>query len=63
MLLQVAKAMRYMHSKRQIHRDLKSGNVLLSALNDPNVIAKIADFGKAVKVEAIKSVSKACACI
>jgi serine/threonine protein kinase len=38
---------RYIHSQRIIHRDLKLGNMLLSEKME----LKIADFGLATKVE------------
>lgn len=37
----VANGMDYIHSQRHIHRDLKSGNVLVSS----SLVAKVADFG------------------
>lgn len=40
-LIQVAKGMRFLHSKNVIHRDLKCDNVLL----DQHMTAKITDFG------------------
>ena len=39
----VAKGLRYLHSKRVVHLDLKSANILLSRAGD----AKIADVGMA----------------
>ena len=39
--------LRYVHSQRVIHRDLKLGNMLL----DESMELKIADFGLATRVE------------
>ena len=39
--------LRYIHSRRVIHRDLKLGNMLL----DDAMLLKIADFGLATRVE------------
>ena len=49
MLIQVINGMSYLHvSRRIIHRDLKSNNILLSSLaHDVNTRAMIADFGLA----------------
>lgn len=44
-LLQMATGLQYIHSKELIHRDVKPGNILISAEN-PAVI-KFADFGLA----------------
>ena len=48
MALDMAQGMRYLHTRDPpiIHRDLKSPNVLLSAVtSDASVVCKIADFG------------------
>jgi serine/threonine protein kinase len=53
LMLQVAEAMKYMHSEGMVHRDLKAGNILVRAVDDPElcrqgfVVAKLADFGLA----------------
>eukprot|EP00039_Didymoeca_costata_P007023 m.95624 g.95624 ORF g.95624 m.95624 type:complete len:555 (-) comp13504_c0_seq3:131-1795(-) len=49
MLTQTIDGMQYLHSKKIIHRDLKSNNILLSgSAFDPNTRAQIADFGLAM---------------
>ncbi len=53
MMLQVARGLKYLHSRRVAHRDLKSLNVLVKPLtgapelkyDDGNLNAKLADFG------------------
>ncbi|KAG0624292.1 hypothetical protein M758_3G237300 [Ceratodon purpureus] len=52
LMLQIAEGVRYIHSKRMAHRDLKPGNVLLNVDDDPSSkflcrarSVKIADFG------------------
>lgn len=53
LMLQVAEAMKYMHSEGMVHRDLKAGNILVRPVDDPElyrqgfVVAKLADFGLA----------------
>src|SRR5690606_21755641 len=42
-MLQILGAIKYMHSKRVIHRDLKLGNIFL----DEDMNIKIGDFGLA----------------
>ncbi|KXZ44505.1 hypothetical protein GPECTOR_66g233 [Gonium pectorale] len=42
--LQVAQALAYLHPTI-LHRDLKPGNILVSQLEDPKPIVKLADFG------------------
>ncbi|CAK9859478.1 unnamed protein product, partial [Sphagnum jensenii] len=50
LMLQVALGLKYLHSRRIVHRDLKSPNILVAYLTaapelDPCVNAKLADFG------------------
>ncbi|CAK9859116.1 unnamed protein product [Sphagnum jensenii] len=52
-MLQLAEAMNYLHKSRVMHRDLKSGNVLINAAMSkesyisPSVQVKLTDFGLA----------------
>eukprot|EP00035_Acanthoeca_spectabilis_P006245 m.122361 g.122361 ORF g.122361 m.122361 type:complete len:1121 (+) comp13417_c0_seq1:122-3484(+) len=43
--LQIALGMEHLHRVPLVHRDLKSGNVLLSRHTSTDVLAKVADFG------------------
>ncbi|KAG0615935.1 hypothetical protein M758_5G077500 [Ceratodon purpureus] len=53
LMLQVAESLRYMHSQKMVHRDVKPANILVEEVDDPElrkegfVIAKLADFGLA----------------
>jgi hypothetical protein len=53
LMLQVAEAMRYMHSQKMVHRDLKPENILVDPIDaitsrrDGFVVAKLTDFGLA----------------
>ena len=46
-LVQIISALKYIHSKRVIHRDLKIGNIFINQKME----VKIADFGLACKLE------------
>ncbi|CAK9859479.1 unnamed protein product, partial [Sphagnum jensenii] len=50
LMLQVARGLKYLHSRHIVHRDLKSQNILVTYLTaapelDPCLNAKLADFG------------------
>lgn len=45
--MDIAESMEVLHSRRIIHRDLKSGNLLVSRVAQGREIVKLADFGLA----------------
>ena len=51
LMLQIAEGMQFLHTKRVVHRDLKSSNILVRPVRDSNsaaegfVCAKVTDFG------------------
>ena len=50
LMLQIAEGMRYLHSRKMTHRDLKSANILVNPVGlseEGFVFAKLADFGLA----------------
>ncbi|KAH9549412.1 hypothetical protein CY35_10G018300 [Sphagnum magellanicum] len=46
-MLQVAKAMHYLHKNKIVHRDLKTSNILVDDSTEGYVLVKLADFGLA----------------
>lgn len=48
MVAQVADGMAYVHSKRVIHFDLKSANVLVDLRDGKKLVCKVVDFGLAM---------------
>ena len=56
----IANGVSYLHSKQILHRDLSSGNVLISS--PPNVTAKLSDFGMSILRDAKERFSKLTRC-
>jgi len=50
LVLTIAKALQYCHSRGVVHRDLKPENILLTSKNDDDSV-KIADFGFAKQID------------
>ncbi len=46
-MLQIAKAMQYLHKNKIVHRDLKTSNILVDDSSEGYVLVKLADFGLA----------------
>jgi serine/threonine protein kinase len=46
-MLQIAKAMQYLHKNKIVHRDLKTSNILVDDSTEGYVLVKLADFGLA----------------
>ncbi len=46
-MLQVSKAMQYLHNNKIVHRDLKTSNILVDDSTEGYVLVKLADFGLA----------------
>jgi len=53
-LNQVLCGLDYLHRERLVHRDIKSGNVLVTAPLDQDGVAKLADFGTAKRLEKVE---------
>jgi len=56
-MLQVAKAMQYLHRNKIVHRDLKTSNILVDDSTEGYVLVKLADFGLAKTYNRTQTVS------
>jgi hypothetical protein len=56
-MLQVAKAMQYLHRNKIVHRDLKTSNILVDDSTQGYVLVKLADFGLAKTYNRTQTVS------
>ncbi|KAK6112171.1 Protein kinase domain family protein [Brugia pahangi] len=48
-LRQLVSAVKYIHERNMIHRDISAGNVLISSIREDKLFVKLADFGLATK--------------
>ncbi|MCP9262888.1 putative serine/threonine-protein kinase zyg-1 [Dirofilaria immitis] len=48
-LRQLVSAVKHIHERNMIHRDLSAGNVLISSIREDKLFVKLADFGLATK--------------
>ncbi|VBB29332.1 unnamed protein product [Acanthocheilonema viteae] len=48
-LRQLVSAVKHIHDRNMIHRDLSAGNVLISSIREDKLFVKLADFGLATK--------------
>lgn len=48
---QICEGLEYLHSKNVVHGDIKEENILIGQLEDGSLVAKICDFGHALKVK------------
>ncbi|VDM23226.1 unnamed protein product [Wuchereria bancrofti] len=49
-LRQLVSAVKYIHERNMIHRDISAGNVLISSIREDKLFVKLADFGLATKL-------------
>lgn len=72
--IDIAEAMKFLHGRGAVHRDLKSDNILITRCSKRNgaLLAKLADFGEALTVDRgcirntwrfVKSCYKSCQCL
>ncbi|EJD75333.1 serine/threonine protein kinase [Loa loa] len=48
-LRQLVSAVKHIHERNMIHRDLSAGNVLISSIREDKLLVKLADFGLATR--------------